>query len=79
MTVVVKLKMDQVPQLAQMLKAHAGKIFAEATNNVFWGTGVPLSSPDATNSSQWTGKNHLGLIYQKLSKKIIISKQASKQ
>ena len=67
MTVVVKLKMDQVPQLTQILEAYAGKIFAESTNNVFCGTGAFLFSPAATNSSQWTGKNHLGLIYQKLS------------
>jgi len=69
MTDVVKLKMAQVPQLAQALKAHAGKTFAEATSNIIWGTGVPLSSPAATNTTQWKGKNLLGIIYQKLSSK----------
>ena len=67
---VIKVKIEQVPQLRKILKSHAGKNFAEATNNVMWGTGVPLSLPSATNKDMWKGKNILGNIFNELSKQV---------
>ena len=63
MTKVITLKIQQVPQLLTLLKTHAGKTFAEATNNITWGTGIPMSSPLSTIKDKWTGKNFLGQIY----------------
>ena len=52
------------------MKSKAGKMFAEATTNKVWGTGIPLASQSATDESKWQGKNLLGTILSELSKKL---------
>ena len=66
----VEEKLSQVPRFKQELLRFRNKKFAEATRNLIWGTGIPLADKetDATDKSEWKGKNILGEIYNEIVK-----------
>ena len=70
MTEVVDIKAQQVLSFKDAIQTKAGKMFAEATTNKVWGTGIPLASQSATDESKWQGKNLLGTILSELSMKL---------
>ena len=49
----IKVTFDQNLLLMKTLKATKPKILVEATINSTWGTGVPLTNPNALDKSVW--------------------------
>ena len=64
---IIEEKMKQVKPFSERLSKFAkGTIFAESTYDDFWGTGLDKNGTDHTQEGKWPGKNHLGLIIQKV-------------
>jgi len=56
-------KFAQNADLATYLKDTEDRVLAEASPyDLFWGTGLSIWAKDASDSTKWKGKNHLGKI-----------------
>lgn len=63
MRLVLALKFQQNPNCAMaLLSLSHDTILVESCADRRWGNGVPLWSPDAGDTSRWTGRNLLGLL-----------------
>ena len=66
MTKACTLKLNQNPELEKFLLDTEG-LLAEASPDIFWGTGIGINREYASVMTEWSGKNHLGNILTKLS------------
>lgn len=66
MAEIIMHKVDKVKDFrAKLERADTKTVFAEATFDTFWGTGLDVTGTKGTNSSKWPGDNKLGLIVKK--------------
>ncbi|XP_052720566.1 uncharacterized protein LOC128192128 [Crassostrea angulata] len=64
---VIMLKADQVKGFRAKLEiADPKSVFAEATFDTFWGTGLDVTGTKGTNPSKWPGDNKLGLTVKRV-------------
>jgi ribA/ribD-fused uncharacterized protein len=60
-------KFEQNEVLREFLHSTGDTELVEASpRDMFWGIGVPITSPTITDKSTWKGKNHLGKILMKI-------------
>ena len=57
-------KFEQHPTLSSLLKSTGNKKLVECCNDKDWGTGVPLSRPNAVKLSDWHSQGLLGEILE---------------
>lgn len=57
-----EMKFDANPNLRDYLKQTGTRVIAEASADVYWGTGKLLRDPSAVNQDQWNGRNELGKV-----------------
>lgn len=63
---IIMHKVDQVKDFrAKLERADTKTVFAEATFDTFWGTGLDVTGTKGTNPSKWPRDNKLGLIVKK--------------
>lgn len=71
MTEIIENKCVQVQRFREKLRSvKKDTIFAESTYNDTWGTGLNKEATENTKIEAWPGKNLLGQIISKISKKI---------
>ena len=67
---IVEAKVSQCLEFHDVLKNAPPKaVFVESTYDDFWGSGLNIAGTEHTNKTAWPGKNMLGDIITKLSKK----------
>jgi ribA/ribD-fused uncharacterized protein len=67
---IISEKAEQVkPFREQLEKSDNNTIFAEATVDAYWGTGLDSNATEHTDPNKWPGTNKLGLIVRKTSLK----------
>ena len=60
---IVSSKAEQVPEFRSKLESvGSNAVFAEATLDAHWGTGLDVNATLHTDPSKWPGKNELGKI-----------------
>jgi ribA/ribD-fused uncharacterized protein len=59
-----KFQQNKVPR--DLLLRTGTKMLAEASTDLYWGTGFGLRSDDVTNINKWKGKNRLGQLLMDL-------------
>ena len=63
----LRAKFQQNIRLQTKLLNTTDKILAESSkNDTVWGTGLPMTDPNAFNRSSWRGKNQLGNLLMKV-------------
>ena len=74
---IVEAKVSQCREFHDVLKNAPPKaVFVESTYDDFWGSGLNIAGTKHTNKTAWPGKNMLGDIITKLSKKMKKNKNA---
>ena len=64
---IVNSKAEQVPEFRSKLESvGSNAVFAEATLDAHWGTGLDVNATLHTDHSKWPGKNELGKIVKKV-------------
>ena len=64
---IVSSKAEQVPEFRSKLESvGSNAVFAEATLDAHWGTGLDVNATLHTDPSKWPGKNELGKIVKKV-------------
>ena len=67
---IVGSKPEQVPEFRSKLESvGSNAVFAEATLDAHWGTGLDVNATLHTDPSRWPGKNELGNIVKKIASK----------
>ena len=64
---IVSSKAEQVPEFRSKLESvGSNAVFAEATLDAHWGTGLDVNATLHTDPSKWPGKKELGKIVKKV-------------
>lgn len=64
---IIQAKAEQVSKFRDRLDSSNSKTtFAEATFDVYWGTGLDITGTTGTNPSKWPGENKLGFVVKKV-------------
>lgn len=67
---IVSEKAEQVKAFRERIeKCENNSIFAEATHDAFWGTGLDPEATEHTDPNKWPGSNKLGQIVKKVAQK----------
>lgn len=67
---IVSEKAEQVKAFRERIeKCENNSIFAEATHDAFWGTGLDPKATEHTDPNKWPGSNKLGQIVKKVAQK----------
>lgn len=62
---ILRLKMDQVPAFATLLKASDKHHLVENTRSIYWGAGTPYNS-DLIHNRSYPGQNKLGFLLEEV-------------
>ena len=71
MTKACLAKFSQNERSRTFLQNTGNTTIAEASTDLFWGTGLRLSNPEIGLKHKWTGQNHLGEILMGIRDKLL--------
>lgn len=73
---IIEVKAKTVPEFVTCLRETAAYTLAEATSDLFWGTGLNPELTEVTKPEYWAGKNILGAIIMDVRERIFKSDEA---
>ena len=67
---ILKAKYESCPEFRDVIINNPNAIFAEASEDMYWGTGLNVQETLITSPEKWKGQNRLGIMMEELQREI---------